>query len=217
MGAKAELGDPTMSPCGGAHQLQWGEAGMGGGLTPLGRISAAYTLGVVPRVGQPRLPPKHTQGRGWGEPPSVQDSAPLHYTKRGAKLLPSPGVGHLLGTSFSNKRGGLRGQLRQSLTSLKPSLSVTALLPPPCSPALCSWEEEEEEMNSTLAQASVPGDTWVAEAAQIAVVLVLCLTVTFAIFFLGCNLLLQAESLVAAPAQGERRPSHEAEGAAEGA
>ena len=72
-------------------------------------------------------------------------------------------------------------------------------------------------MNATLAQASARGDARVAEAAQIAVVLVLCLAVAFAVFFLGCNLLLHAESLAAAPAQGERRPSREAEGAAEGA
>ncbi|CAM9944008.1 unnamed protein product [Bubo scandiacus] len=71
-------------------------------------------------------------------------------------------------------------------------------------------------MNATLAQASARGDTWVAQATQIAVVLVLCLAVAFAIFFLGCNLLLQAESLAAAPAQGERRLSREAEGATEG-
>lgn len=167
--------------------------------------------------GSPGRPPSTPRGGGGANPLLCRTLHPSTTPRRGGKLLASPGVGQLLGTSFSNKRGGLRGQLRRSLTSLKPSLSVTTLLPPPCSPALCSWEEEEEEMNSTLAQASAPGDTWVAEAAQIAVVLVLCLTVTFAIFFLGCNLLLQAESLVAAPAQGERRPSHEAEGAAEGA
>ncbi|TRZ11728.1 hypothetical protein HGM15179_015364 [Zosterops borbonicus] len=58
-------------------------------------------------------------------------------------------------------------------------------------------------------------DTGVSEAAQIAVVLVLCLAVTFAILFLGCNLLLQAESLAAPTAQGERRLS-EPEGGTEG-
>ncbi|KAJ7427129.1 hypothetical protein WISP_09470 [Willisornis vidua] len=50
-------------------------------------------------------------------------------------------------------------------------------------------------------------DTALSEAAQIAVVLVLGLAVTFAILFLGCNLLLQAESLAAPVAQGERRLS----------
>jgi len=69
-------------------------------------------------------------------------------------------------------------------------------------------------MNAS-ARASVRGDVRVAEAAQIAVVLVLCLAVAFAVFFLGCNLLLRAESLAAAAAQGERRPSREAEGAAD--
>uniref|UniRef100_A0A8D2P758 Uncharacterized protein n=1 Tax=Zosterops lateralis melanops TaxID=1220523 RepID=A0A8D2P758_ZOSLA len=97
-------------------------------------------------------------------------------------------------------------RIRQSLTSLKPSPSVTA--------ALGSGEEEEEEeeegdMNTTRE------DTGVSEAAQIAVVLVLCLAVTFAILFLGCNLLLQAESLAAPTAQGERRLS-EPEGSTEG-
>lgn len=71
-------------------------------------------------------------------------------------------------------------------------------------------------MNTTLAQAE--GGAGVAEAAQIAVVLVLCLAVAFAfaVVFLGSNLLLQAEGLAAPPAQGERRPSREAEGATEG-
>lgn len=69
-------------------------------------------------------------------------------------------------------------------------------------------------MNASM-QASAWGDVRVAKAAQITVVLVLCLAVAFAVFFLGCNLLLQAESLAGAPAQGERRPSREAEEAAE--
>lgn len=68
-------------------------------------------------------------------------------------------------------------------------------------------------MNAS-AQASAWGDVRMGEAAQIAIVLVLCLAVAFAVFFLGCNLLLQAESLAGALAQ-ERRPSREAEGAAE--
>ncbi|PKU31335.1 protein reprimo-like [Limosa lapponica baueri] len=68
-------------------------------------------------------------------------------------------------------------------------------------------------MNAS-ARAGAWGDLRVAEAAQIAIVLVLCLTVAFAVFFLGCNLLLQAESLAAAPAQ-ERQLSREAEGATE--
>lgn len=72
-------------------------------------------------------------------------------------------------------------------------------------------------MNASAQASAWWGDMLVAEAAQIAVVLVLCLAVAFAVVFLGCNLLLQAESLAAAPAQGERRPSCEAEGAAEGA
>lgn len=97
------------------------------------------------------------------------------------------------------------GGIRQSLTSLKPSPSVAA--------TLGSREEEEEEeegdMNATRE------DTGVSEAAQIAVVLVLCLAVTFAILFLGCNLLLQAESLAAPTAQGERRLS-EPNGGTEG-
>lgn len=92
---------------------------------------------------------------------------------------------------------GREGGIRLSLTSLKPSPSVTN--------TLGSREEEEEEeegdMNTTRE------DMGLSEAAQITVVLVLCLTVTFAILFLGCNLLLKAESLAALAAQGERRLS----------
>lgn len=66
-------------------------------------------------------------------------------------------------------------------------------------------------LNTTLAQAGAWG---VAEATQIALVLVLGVTVAFALLFLGCNLLLRVEPLAAPPAQGERRPSHE--GAPEG-
>lgn len=65
------------------------------------------------------------------------------------------------------------------------------------------------------AQAGARGEN-AGVAAQIAVVLVLGLAVTFALFFLGCHLLLQAEGLAAAPAQGERRPSREAEQDAQG-
>lgn len=65
-------------------------------------------------------------------------------------------------------------------------------------------------MNGTLAQ--VWGGTGVAEAAQIAVVLVLGLAVAFAIAFLACHLLLQAEGLAAALARAERRLSQQAEG-----
>ena len=55
-----------------------------------------------------------------------------------------------------------------------------------------------------------------AKAAQIIVVFVLCVAVAFGVFFLGCNLLLQAESLAAPPAHDHRRPSHGDEGTAEG-
>lgn len=66
-------------------------------------------------------------------------------------------------------------------------------------------------LNTTLAQTSARG---VAEAAQIALVLVLGVTIALALLFLGCNLLLRAEPLAAPPAHGERRPS--LEGAPEG-
>ncbi|XP_068777218.1 small integral membrane protein 41 [Struthio camelus] len=60
-----------------------------------------------------------------------------------------------------------------------------------------------------------PGSQPSAKAVQIAVLCVLCLTVAFGIFFLGCNLLVKLESLVAQLAQ-ERRASRDAEVVAEG-
>ena len=71
-------------------------------------------------------------------------------------------------------------------------------------------------MNSTLPPPGAHWDTLVAKAAQIIVVFVLCVAVAFGVFFLGCNLLLQAESLAAPPAHDHRRPSHGDEGTAEG-
>ncbi|KYO39973.1 protein reprimo [Alligator mississippiensis] len=48
------------------------------------------------------------------------------------------------------------------------------------------------------------------QVVQVAVLCVLCLTVIFGIVFLGCNLLLRAESMMALLAR-DRRPSKEME------
>ncbi|KAJ6658051.1 hypothetical protein lerEdw1_001527 [Lerista edwardsae] len=45
---------------------------------------------------------------------------------------------------------------------------------------------------------------------QIAVLCVLCLTVVFGVFFLGCNLLIKSESMINLLGK-DRRPSREAE------
>ena len=55
-----------------------------------------------------------------------------------------------------------------------------------------------------------------AKATRIVVVaFVLCVAVAFGLFFLGCHLLLQAQSLAAPPAP-DHRPPHGDEGTAEG-
>uniref|UniRef100_A0A8B9S4B2 Uncharacterized protein n=1 Tax=Apteryx owenii TaxID=8824 RepID=A0A8B9S4B2_APTOW len=65
------------------------------------------------------------------------------------------------------------------------------------------------------ANGAAAGSQPLAEAVRIAILCVLCLTVAFGIFFLGCNLLVKLESLVAQLAR-ERRASRDAEVAAEG-
>ncbi|NXG40399.1 RPRM protein, partial [Dromaius novaehollandiae] len=59
------------------------------------------------------------------------------------------------------------------------------------------------------------GGPALAKAAQIAVLCVLCLTVAFSIFFLGCNLLVKLEGLAAQLAR-ERRASRDADAGAGG-
>uniref|UniRef100_A0A8C2YFD2 Autophagy-related protein 101 n=1 Tax=Coturnix japonica TaxID=93934 RepID=A0A8C2YFD2_COTJA len=70
-------------------------------------------------------------------------------------------------------------------------------------------------VGDTLPPPGAHWDTLVAKAAQIIVVLVLCVAVAFGVLFLGCNLLLQAESMAAPPAR-DHRPPHGDEGMTEG-
>ncbi|KPP57523.1 hypothetical protein Z043_124743 [Scleropages formosus] len=63
---------------------------------------------------------------------------------------------------------------------------------------------------SLQADQGFQGEPRTAGALQIAVLCVLCLTVIFGIFCLGCNLLMRSESMISLLVE-ERRPSKETE------
>lgn len=77
--------------------------------------------------------------------------------------------------------------------------TVDSLVTSCCTLVTGAWVPEEE-----------PKNQHVGRVVQIAVLCVLCLTVVFGVFFLGCNLLIKSESMINMLVK-DRRPSREIE------